>query len=120
MEDVVIRPREHVFVCVRFFAITLQRPNSRSTTGNNPTQTAQVNAGQKLFSSDREPSGWKILIRQFTTWLCVGISLSMCCAIAAIDPALDWSAWRGPTGDGLAASGQTVPVQWSETEGVLW
>jgi outer membrane protein assembly factor BamB len=32
----------------------------------------------------------------------------------------DWPAWRGPTRDGLAASGQNPPVQWSETEGVLW
>ncbi len=33
---------------------------------------------------------------------------------------LDWPAWRGPTRDGIAASGQTSPVQWSETQGILW
>jgi len=32
----------------------------------------------------------------------------------------DWPAWRGPTRDGIAASGQNPPVQWSETEGILW
>ncbi len=32
----------------------------------------------------------------------------------------DWPAWRGPTADGQAAAGQTVPVKWSETENVIW
>jgi outer membrane protein assembly factor BamB len=32
----------------------------------------------------------------------------------------DWPAWRGPTRDGIAASGQTPPLRWSETEGILW
>jgi outer membrane protein assembly factor BamB len=41
-------------------------------------------------------------------------------ALAAVDPALDWPAWRGPARDGIAASGQNPPVQWSETEGILW
>jgi outer membrane protein assembly factor BamB len=34
--------------------------------------------------------------------------------------AADWPAWRGPTGDGHAASGQTLPVKWNESDGVLW
>lgn len=34
--------------------------------------------------------------------------------------AADWPAWRGPTRDGQAAPGQTVPVKWSETENVVW
>ena len=34
--------------------------------------------------------------------------------------ATDWPAWRGPTRDGLAAPGQSLPIQWSETENVLW
>src|SRR5262245_59024576 len=34
--------------------------------------------------------------------------------------ASDWPAWRGPTRDGIAASGQNSPIQWSETEGILW
>jgi len=32
----------------------------------------------------------------------------------------DWSAWRGPTRDGIAASAQNPLIQWSETEGILW
>lgn len=34
--------------------------------------------------------------------------------------AADWPAWRGPTADGIAASGQKLPVKWSETEHVIW
>jgi outer membrane protein assembly factor BamB len=36
------------------------------------------------------------------------------------DPAADWPGWRGPTHDGLAAPGQTPPVDWSETNNILW
>ncbi|MBI5770754.1 MAG: PQQ-binding-like beta-propeller repeat protein [Verrucomicrobia bacterium] len=32
----------------------------------------------------------------------------------------DWPAWRGPTRDGHAATGQSVPIKWSETENVRW
>lgn len=32
----------------------------------------------------------------------------------------DWPGWRGPTRDGQAATGQKVPVKWSETENVIW
>jgi len=32
----------------------------------------------------------------------------------------DWPGWRGPTADGHAASGQIVPLQWSETNRVRW
>ena len=32
----------------------------------------------------------------------------------------DWPWWRGPTLDNHAADGQDPPLQWSETENVLW
>ncbi|MEO0448045.1 MAG: PQQ-binding-like beta-propeller repeat protein, partial [Verrucomicrobiota bacterium] len=32
----------------------------------------------------------------------------------------DWSQWRGPTLNGIAAPGQSPPLTWSETENVLW
>lgn len=32
----------------------------------------------------------------------------------------DWPGWRGPTADGQAAAGQKVPLQWSETQNVVW
>src|SRR5262245_39172410 len=36
------------------------------------------------------------------------------------DPATDWPEWRGPTRDGIAAPGQAPPVEWNETNNVLW
>jgi outer membrane protein assembly factor BamB len=35
-------------------------------------------------------------------------------------PVQDWPAWRGPTRDGHAPTGQTPPTKWSETENVAW
>ncbi len=35
-------------------------------------------------------------------------------------PAADWPLWRGPEQTGVAASGQNLPVKWSETENVVW
>jgi outer membrane protein assembly factor BamB len=32
----------------------------------------------------------------------------------------DWPGWRGPTRDGQAAAGQSLPLKWSETENVVW
>ena len=32
----------------------------------------------------------------------------------------DWSGWRGPNGNGIAAAGQTIPTTWSATKNVLW
>ena len=53
--------------------------------------------------------------------LCVaGILLPLSRGLAAVDPANDWPAWRGPTRDGIAAPGQNPPLHWSETAGVLW
>lgn len=54
--------------------------------------------------------------------LCTGAVLVLATGnvVAVVDPALDWPAWRGPTRDGIAAPGQKPPIQWSETEGILW
>lgn len=41
-------------------------------------------------------------------------------ATVAPDPATDWPEWRGPTRDGIAAPGQAPPVEWSETDNILW
>ncbi|HBN74481.1 MAG TPA: serine/threonine protein kinase [Planctomycetaceae bacterium] len=32
----------------------------------------------------------------------------------------DWSCWRGAEQNGIAAEGQQPPLEWSETENVLW
>jgi outer membrane protein assembly factor BamB len=56
--------------------------------------------------------------------LCFALAV-LCCALFPIRGATsiknsDWPAWRGPTRDGIAANGQNAPVQWSESEGILW
>jgi outer membrane protein assembly factor BamB len=32
----------------------------------------------------------------------------------------DWSRWRGPTGNGIAAEGQTPPTEWDTAKNVVW
>lgn len=48
------------------------------------------------------------------------LALSLAILLATPCSAADWPAWRGPTMDGHAASGQKPPLKWSETDGVLW
>lgn len=36
-----------------------------------------------------------------------------------LDPTNDWSSWRGPAGNGIAAA-TNAPTQWSEREGIRW
>ncbi len=48
------------------------------------------------------------------------VFLSTVLAWSCFGASADWPAWRGPTGDGHAAPGQTAPVKWSETENVVW
>jgi outer membrane protein assembly factor BamB len=81
-----------------------------------------VNLRHESFSLRLRGSASPILFRRFIVTLCMGITFvfSIYAAPAAVDPALDWPAWRGPTRDGIAASGQNPAVQWSETENILW
>ncbi len=37
-----------------------------------------------------------------------------------VDPVQDWPWWRGTTHDGIANPDQHPPVQWSESENVVW
>jgi outer membrane protein assembly factor BamB len=67
-------------------------------------------------------------------WAAMAAAGSLCGLEAAVpaaaaDPApgsppgitaRDWPWWRGPTHDGHAAAGQTVPLSWSDTENVVW
>lgn len=45
---------------------------------------------------------------------------SMVSQLRAASTTTDWPGWRGPTRDGQAAAGQTLPLKWSETENVVW
>jgi outer membrane protein assembly factor BamB len=48
-------------------------------------------------------------------FLILGASLA-CCGLAA---AANWERFRGPNGTGVAAD-KDVPVQWTESDGILW
>src|SRR6187402_635031 len=74
-----------------------------------------------LNSQRHTASGSLVLFRSMvmSLWLVIFV-LNVNAASVAAAPTSDWPAWRGPTHDGLAASGQNPPIQWSETEGVLW
>src|SRR5689334_11281181 len=86
-----------------------------------PAHSVLVNLNATI-SPCRSVPGKRNLLNRTVSLLCVAAMFvfSISAALSAINPALDWPAWRGPTGDGLAASGQNPPVQWSETEGIVW
>lgn len=48
--------------------------------------------------------------------------LALCCAAQSLASAQDlhWPNWRGPSGDGLAASSCKPPLQWSEDQNLRW
>jgi len=80
-----------------------------------------VNQNEKLSALSLHPLGWKLCNLWLVVPLCVAATaLSIRAASLPIDPAKDWPEWRGPTRDGIAAPGQNPPVQWSETNNVLW
>lgn len=55
----------------------------------------------------------RITIAVVSTLLCTTASL------AAYGQS-DWLNWRGPNGNGIAASGQTPPIQWDTEKNVVW
>ena len=54
----------------------------------------------------------------YRTFIVAVVCFSSLSGHAAADA--DWPTWRGPTADGHAVAGQTLPVKWSETENVVW
>jgi len=40
--------------------------------------------------------------------------------LSSLAHANDWPVWRGPTFNGIAADGQSVPTQWSRAKHVVW
>src|SRR5438552_14313399 len=61
----------------------------------------------------------KIIFAVFA-FACATTSTSIMGASMSKLSAADWPGWRGPTRDGIAAPGQNPPIQWSETENILW
>ncbi len=57
--------------------------------------------------------------------LCFVASALACPLGEAAEPAhasasSDWPGWRGPTRDGVAAAGETLPLTWSDESHVIW
>lgn len=52
---------------------------------------------------------------------CSVLSMMLSTFAFAVEPTkTDWPNWRGPRHDGTAEADQNPPLQWSETENVLW
>jgi len=84
-------------------------------------QNAPVQPNNMTSFMHRFPGGRPVFGSAAAT-ICFGITFIFLAnaASVAVDPAQDWPGWRGPTSDGIAASGQNPPVQWSEAENILW
>lgn len=61
-------------------------------------------------------------LRKLALCLVAGLCVSSIAGIslAAQETNSDWSNWRGPTHDGIAPQGTTVPTTWSPTEKIAW
>lgn len=66
------------------------------------------------------PASFYSLIHSGRFPLILSVCLSLMPLSASAAPAQDWPAWRGPNRDGIAPAGQNPPVQWSETENIVW
>lgn len=102
------------------FLVNARKPSLDS--GNEPAHTSVVNFDHQPLFPSRPASGRRIFFHRFMINLCVGSAFAVVASAqaAAVDPALDWPAWRGPTRDGIAAAGQNPPTHWSETENIVW
>jgi len=72
-------------------------------------QFSQSDRRLKVFAAALAVLLWTIAATPFAT-----------AATLTPDPATDWPEWRGPTRNGIAAPGQAPPVEWNETNNVLW
>jgi outer membrane protein assembly factor BamB len=80
-----------------------------------------VNPVRSLFTRIRVTANPPFLLRlALFLWLGPSLSLFAGGGSSADNPATDWPAWRGPTRDGIAASNQSPPIHWSETQNILW
>lgn len=87
---------------------------------NAPAQSVRMNSN--TFFIPRHAVRESFLRLRLTFLVLAGMMFILCPSpvVSAPNPDLDWPAWRGPTGDGLAALGQNPPTRWSETEAILW
>ncbi|MDA1232085.1 MAG: hypothetical protein O2856_15025, partial [Planctomycetota bacterium] len=40
--------------------------------------------------------------------------------VSSVTQGDDWTQWRGPNHTNVAAAGQSVPTEWSESKNVVW
>jgi len=71
----------------------------------------------------------ELLVSKTLLWFTAIVLLSTCVSIGQAEDAggvpkgigaEDWPWWRGPTRNGVAAPGQDIPLEWSETKNVTW
>ncbi len=78
-------------------------------------RTCRVNRPTKWCPTQKtSPAFW---------WVCgllIGMGVSPRAVAGSIDLKRDWPNWRGPTRDGIAAPGQSLPTTWSETSNLVW
>ena len=48
------------------------------------------------------------------------LAVVICFGMSQVSFASDWTWWRGPTFNGIAAEGQTPPTSWSESKNIVW
>lgn len=48
------------------------------------------------------------------------VTAALCLNACSTLSAADWLQWRGPNGNNVAESGQTIPTSWSTTQNVVW
>ncbi len=77
-----------------------------------------MNLQAKLFSRTNRELHWSVLSSALL--LLWWGTLSTIAAATTVNPATDWPEWRGPTRDGIAAPGQTPPLEWNETNNIIW
>ncbi len=65
------------------------------------------------------PAILRLILNWSRALACTGLALTLTTSANAA-PSQDWPGWRGPTANGLATPGQKPPVQWSESENILW
>jgi outer membrane protein assembly factor BamB len=75
----------------------------------------------EMLKAENKRLTWKVFPGALLVLLCaVAATASVSAANPTVNPAKDWPEWRGPTRDGIAAPDQVLPVDWNETNNVLW
>lgn len=58
--------------------------------------------------------------RNFLPVVLAALLLLLSVSVTSLNAQDDWPRWRGPTGNGIAAEGQTPPVKWGNDQNIVW